>query len=201
MQAFTISCRKNQTIPSTTYKTMTMKVRQLIMHSMVIAGIGLAGTWNVDSANAKVSFSVKGPFGKVNGTFSGLKATIQFDDKDLAGSSVKASIDAATISTGIGLRNHHLKSEEQWLNTDKYPQITFQSKKIERAANGYKATGDLTLKGVIKPVEIPFTFTPNGGGGEFKGQFTIKREDYNVGKEGGSVGDMIDITLEVPVKK
>jgi hypothetical protein len=50
-------------------------------------------------------------------------------------------------------------------------------------------------------VEIPFTFTPNGGGGEFKGQFTIKREDYNIGKTGGSIGDMISITLEVPVKK
>ena len=180
---------------------MTMKARQLIMQSMIIAGLSFAGAWNVDSANAKISFSVKGPFGNVNGTFSGLKATIQFDEKDLAGSSIKASIDAGTVSTGIGLRNHHLKTEEQYLNTDKYPQITFQSKKIEKTANGYKAIGDLTLKGVIKPVEIPFTFTPNGGGGEFKGQFTIKREDYNIGKTGGSVGDMIAITLEVPVKK
>ena len=178
-----------------------MKVRQLIMQSMIIAGLSLAGAWNVDSANAKVAFAVKGPFGTVNGTFSGLKATIQFDDKDLAGSSVKASIDANTVSTGVGLRNHHLKTEEQYLNTDKYPQITFQSKKIEKTADGYKAIGDLTLKDVTKPVEIPFTFTLNGGAGEFKGQFTIKREDYNIGKTGGSIGDMITITLDVPVKK
>jgi polyisoprenoid-binding protein YceI len=178
-----------------------MKVRELITQSILIAGLSFASTWNVDSANAKVAFTVKGPFGTVKGTFSGLKAAIQFDDKDLAASSVKASIDAGTISTGIGMRNHHLKSEEEYLNTDKYPQITFQSKKIEKAANGYKAIGDLTLKGVTRPVEIPFTFTPNGGAGEFKGQFTIKREDYNVGKEGGSIGDMITIMLEVPVKK
>jgi polyisoprenoid-binding protein YceI len=178
-----------------------MKVRQLIMKSMIIAGLSFTGAWNVDSANAKVAFTVKGPFGTVKGTFSGLKAAIQFDDKDLAGSSVKASIDASTVSTGVGLRNHHLKSEEEYLNTDKYPQITFQSKKIEKAAGGYKAIGDLTLKGVTKSVEIPFTFTPNGGAGEFKGQFAIKREDYNVGKAGGSVGDMITIILEVPVKK
>jgi len=174
-----------------------MKVRQLIMKSMIIAGLSFTGAWNVDSANAKVAFTIKGPFGTVKGTFSGLKAAIQFDDKDLAGS----SIDANTVSTGVGLRNHHLKSEEEWLNTDKYPQITFQSKKIEKVASDYKAIGDLTLKGVTKPVEIPFKFIPNGGAGEFKGQFTIKREDYNVGKAGGSVGDIITIILEVPVKK
>ena len=180
---------------------MTMKVRQFITRSMIIAGLSFASTWNVDSANAKVAFTVKGPFGSVNGTFTGLKATIQFDEKDLAGSSVKASIDAGTVSSGVGMRNHHLKNEEQWLNTSKYPQITFQSKKIEKAANGYKAIGNLTLKGVTRPVEVPFTFTPNGAGGEFKGKFTIRREDYNVGKPGGSVGDTIAITLDVPVKK
>jgi polyisoprenoid-binding protein YceI len=180
---------------------MTMTVRNIFMQSMIFAGLSFAGNWNIDSANAKVAFAVKGPFGTVHGTFSGLKATVQFDDKNLAGSSVKASIDAGTVSTGIGMRNHHLKSEEEWLNTDKYPLITFQSKKIEKVANGYKAIGDLTVKGVSRPVEIPFTFTPNVGSGEFKGQFTIKREDYNVGKAGGSVGDMIAITLEVPVQK
>src|SRR3984957_20334606 len=152
MQVFTISCRKNQNTPSITSKKMTMKVRQLIMQSMIIAGLSFAGAWNVDSANAKVAFSIKGPFGTVNGTFSGLKAVIQFEDKDLAGSSVKASIDANTISTGVGLRNHHLKTEEEYRDTDKYPQITFQSKKIEKAAGAYKAIGDLTLKGVTRPV-------------------------------------------------
>jgi polyisoprenoid-binding protein YceI len=174
---------------------------QVLVLSVAIAGLPLQGNWNVDTTKAKVSFSVKGPFGTVDGTFSGLKAAIQFDDKDLASSSVKASVEAGTVNTGVGLRNHHLKSEEQWLNTDKYPQITFQSKKIEKATNGYKAIGDLTIKGIIKPVEIPFTFTQNGGNNEFNGQFTIKREDYNVGKPGGSIGDVITITLKVPVKK
>ena len=178
-----------------------MKVRQFITKAALIAGLTFAGNWNVDSANAKVTFSVKGPFGTVNGSFTGLKATIKFDEKDLPGSSVQASIDPTTVSTGVGLRNHHLKSEEQWLNTDKYKEITYKSRKIEKGANGFKAIGDLTLKGVTKPVEIPFTFTPSGEGGLFKGQFTIKREDYSCGKDGGSVGDIITINLSVPVKK
>jgi len=178
-----------------------MRFNQFIARSVIIAGLTFAGSWNVDTANSKVTFSVKGPFGTVHGSFSGLKATIQFSEKDLAGSSISASIEAKTVSTGIGLRNHDLRSKEQWLNTDKYPQISFHSRKIEKTSSGYKAIGDLTLKGITKPVEIPFNFTYKDAGGVFKGQFTIKREDYNIGKSGGSVGSIITIVLEVPVKK
>jgi polyisoprenoid-binding protein YceI len=179
-----------------------MKAGKVIRQSaIVLAAMFFASNWNVDPAKAKVGFSVKGPFGTVNGTFTGLKATIKFDPADPGGSSVDASIDAGTISSGVGLRNHHLKSEEQWLNTDKYPRISYKSTKIEKTGAGFKAVGNLTVKGVSKPVEIPFTFTPNGSTGIFKGQFQFRREDFNLGKPGGSVGDTITITLEVPATK
>jgi polyisoprenoid-binding protein YceI len=178
-----------------------MKLKQIISRSAVIAVLTLAGNWNADTTKAKINFSVKGPFGTVHGSFSGLKATIQFDEKDLGGSSVSASIEAKTVSTGVGMRNSDLRNKEEWLNTDKYPQISFHSKKIEKTAKGFTAHGDLTLKGVTKPVEIPFTFTGKGPTGVFKGQFPVKREDFNVGKQGGSVGSVITVDLEVPVKK
>jgi polyisoprenoid-binding protein YceI len=169
--------------------------------SLIILGLLVAANWTVDTANAKIGFSVHGPFGTINGTFGGLQATIHFDPNDLAGSSMQASIDAKTVNSGIGLRNHHLRSEEEWLNTDKYSHIAYKSTKIEKTGTGFKAIGDLTLKGVTRPVEIPFTFTPNGSAGVFKGQFQFKRLDFNLGKPGGSVGDVISITLEVPAKK
>jgi polyisoprenoid-binding protein YceI len=177
-----------------------MTTKFFLILSVLLSGI-FSVNWNVDASAAKVSFAIKGPFGTVHGDFTGLKATIQFDEHDLAASSFTASIDARTVSTGIGLRNKHLRNEEQFLNTDKYPAISLHSKKIEKTANGFMAQGELTLKGTTKPVQIPFTFTPNGNAGVFKGQFTIKRADYNIGKPGGSIGDEITVTLEVPVKK
>ncbi len=173
----------------------------IIQSAILLATVVFVGNWNVDSANAKVGFSVKGPFGTVNGTFTGLKSTVKFDPADLGGSSVDASIDANTVSSGVGMRNHHLKSEEQWLNTEKYPLISYKSTKIEKTGTGYKAEGQLKIKNVSKPVEIPFTFTPNGNTGIFKGEFSFKRLDFNLGKPGGTVGDVITIHLEVPVKK
>lgn len=162
-----------------------------------------AQTWTADASNARILFTVKGPFpfGTVHGSFSGLKATLRFDEKDLPGSTVSASIDAKTVSTGIGLRNSDLRNKEEWLNTDKYPLISFRSSKIEKASKDYKAVGELTLKGTTRPIEIPFSFTASGNTGVFKGRFTINREDYKVGKPGGSVGSTITIELSVPASK
>jgi polyisoprenoid-binding protein YceI len=178
-----------------------MTIKHLITGSAFISSLLFAGNWKVDTEKAKINFSVKGPFGTVHGNFTGLKAEIQFSEKDPSAGSVSASVEAKTVSTGIGLRNSDLRNKEEWLNVAKYPQITYRSKKIEKSGNGYKAIGDLTLKGISKPTEIPFTFTPHEGGGLFKGKFTIKRDDFKLGKPGGSVGEDITIDLEVPVKK
>ncbi len=178
-----------------------MIFNQILKISMVFAGLSFAGNWKADTAKAKVDFTVKGLFGTVHGSFSGLQATVQFNEEDLGGSSMSASIEAKTVSTGISLRNSDLRNKEEWFNTDKYPRISFRSKKIEKAAGGYKVLGDLTIKGITKSAEIPFSFTSKEGTGLFKGQFTVQRADYNLGKPGGSVGSTITITLTVPVKE
>lgn len=178
-----------------------MTLKFILVAVALITGSIPTDNWKSDASKAQISFTIKGPLGKVNGKFSGLKTEIKFDENDLPGSSFTASIEAKTVSTGIGLRNRDLRKKKIWLDTNKYPSITFKSKKIEKEGSGYKATGELTLKGISKPTEIPFTFSSEGETGIFKGQFTINREDFKVGKSGGSVGKIVTIMLEVPVKK
>lgn len=156
--------------------------------------------WIADAANAKVQFSVKGPFGTVHGDLKGLKSTILFDENDLASSSFNASVETKTISTGIGLRNHDIQ-KDKYLDEANHPFMSFRSTKIERSGKAFKAIGQLTIKGVSKQVEIPFSFTEKGNAGVFKGSFSINREDYGIGKSGGSIGDTISIDLEVPVTR
>ena len=177
-----------------------MTFKQIMAISVFLLVFPTADNWKVDPANAKVNFSLHGPFGTVHGSFTGLEATINFNEKNLSGSSIEASIDAKTVSTGVSLRNSDLRNKEEWLNTDKYPRISFKSKKIEKTDKGFKAIGDLTIKGITKPAEIPFTFTNKESSGVFTGQFTVTRSDYNIGKPGGSVGAVITIILTVPVK-
>lgn len=177
-------------------------MKTLLFYSFffIFSGLPLSGNWTADSAKAKITFSVDGPFGEVHGSFTGLTSEFQFEEKDLEKSSITASIDAGTVSSGVGLRNTHLRNEEQWLNIAKYPRIQFKSTKIEKTSEGFSASGTLTLKSISKPIVIPFTFSPSGNSGVFKGQFSIKRGDFNLGKEGGSVGETIHINIEVPVK-
>ena len=176
-----------------------MKTLLFISLVVLFSGLPLTGNWNADASKAKIAFSLDGPFGEVHGSFTGLISEFQFDEKDLSKSSITASIDAATVNSGVGLRNTHLRNEEQWLNIAKYPRIHFKSTKIEKTDAGFSASGTLTLKNVSKPIVIPFTFSSSGNSGVFKGQFSIKREDYNLGKKGGSVGETIKINIEVPV--
>ena len=129
------------------------------MVSTAMALLPFATNWKVDTANAKINFSVKGPFGTVHGSFTGLKATIHFDEKDLSASSFTASIETKTVSTGVKLRNRDLTHKEIWFNSEKYPTISFQSKKIEKTATGFKASGGLTIKAITKQVSIPFTIS------------------------------------------
>jgi len=165
-----------------------------------VAPKGAITKWNADPATAQVKFSIGGPFGTVHGKLSGLKSTILFDENNLAASSINASVESKSISTGIGLRNRDLQ-KEKYLNSEKYPLLSFRSDKIQKSATGYKAIGSLTIKGVTKQVEIPFSFSAKGNTGVFKGSFTIKRQDYGIGSSGGSIGSTVTIDLEIPVTK
>src|ERR1700704_5928824 len=98
----------------------------------ILSGLPATGNWTADADKAKITFTVDGPFGEVHGSFSGLTSVFQFDEKELSKSSITASIDAKTVSSGVGLRNTHLRNEEQWLNISKYPRNKIKTTKIEK---------------------------------------------------------------------
>src|ERR1700733_11973556 len=98
-------------------------MKMKIIFFTLIAGTALAFTlvdWTVDTHQAKVEFTATGPTGQVNGSFSGLKATIKFDPDNLLASEILASVEVNTIETGIGLRDKDLKQKKEWFNVVQY---------------------------------------------------------------------------------
>jgi polyisoprenoid-binding protein YceI len=94
---------------------------------------------------------------------------------------ITASLDAATVDTGIGLRNKHLRKEE-YFHVEKLPHITMRSTRIEKKdTNTYDGYFDLTIKGTTKNIKMPFTFVRNGNVGEFNGELQLNRLDYQLG--------------------
>ena len=138
--------------------------------------------------------------GEVGGIFKTLKGTIVFDEQTPAASHIDLTIDVASVNTGNGLMNNHLKSAE-WLDAAKYPAIHFTSKKIVKTGAAYQVTGDMDIHGVKKEVTLPFSFQASGSGGTFTSKFSVSRADFHLGKPGGEVDEQIKLDIKVPVVK
>jgi polyisoprenoid-binding protein YceI len=166
-------------------------------------------TWQFDSAHTVVGFIGKHMMiTKVRGAFSGVTGTIQFDESDYAKSRVEVTIPAASVNTGMEMRDNHLRSAD-FLDAENFPNLTFSSTSLARKGGRWAITGDLTIRGVTRPVVLDAEFlgiVKNMQGGRhagFEASTKIKRSDWgltwNVGLEAGGwlVSDDIAIELEV----
>lgn len=113
------------------------------------------GTWEIDAAHSVVEFSVRHMMiSTVKGSFGAVAGTLQIDEANKAASSVVATIEAASITTGNEGRDQHLRSDD-FFNTEAYPQITFRSTSVEpKGENRYAMHGELTMRDVTKPVVL-----------------------------------------------
>ncbi|MCS6874578.1 MAG: YceI family protein [Pyrinomonadaceae bacterium] len=118
-----------------------------------------SGTYTFDQAHTAIGFRVKHlGLVEVPGYFRNFTGTIKYDAKDISKSSVEFSAKTASIDTGVEARDGHLRSAD-FFDVEKYPEMTFKSTKVEKLANGYQITGDLTIKGVTKQISFPFQIT------------------------------------------
>jgi polyisoprenoid-binding protein YceI len=144
-----------------------------------------------------IKFSTK----KAEGTMQGLRGTVIFDPDDPESASFDVTVDVSTIDTGNDAKTRHAKNKS-WFHAEAHPTIRFTSGRVMRQGDQFLTTGQLTIKGITKTVEIPFSFSPNEEGGLFEGSLTVKRADYELDGPfllGGLVGDEVEISLRVPV--
>jgi polyisoprenoid-binding protein YceI len=139
-----------ETLPMKTATTVT-----LALAGFLVGGTALAADWEIDPAHTTAQFSVKHMMiTTVRGTFDKVAGNVTLDDKDPTKSNVELTIDASTINTHEPKRDAHLKSPD-FFDVAKTPNITFKSTKIDKAGKGkFKVTGDLTMRGVTKPVVL-----------------------------------------------
>lgn len=112
-------------------------------------------TWSIDPSHSEIQFKVKHlVISTVTGSFGTFDATLESDNDDFEGADIKFSADINSISTGNEDRDNHLKSDD-FFNAAEHPKLTFESKSFEKTGDGtYKLTGDLTIRGNTKTVEL-----------------------------------------------
>ena len=170
--------------------------------------------WQVDGAHSAIHFSVRHMvISKVRGHFGKWSAKLALDTTDLTRSSVEVEIDAASIDTGVGDRDAHLRSAD-FFDAEKNPAITFKSKVIKSTGKDtYDVTGDLTIRGVTKVITLPVTFLGEAKDpwGNVKAGFstatTLNRQDFGVSwnaklDQGGFLlADEVKVEINLEVAK
>jgi polyisoprenoid-binding protein YceI len=145
--------------------------------------------------SSAITFTIKNAGLKVNGSFSGLEADIRFSPTEYKASTIKASVNANSIKTGIDARDNHLKKAE-YFDAVNFPKITMESSFFGKENNRFIGYFKLTIKGITKDITVPFTFENN----VFKGSFTIDRRQFKVGGNSFILSDNVKVDLLINTK-
>jgi polyisoprenoid-binding protein YceI len=170
----------------------------------------LTGQYTLDATHTRIGFVARHAMvTKVRGSFNEFEGAANVDGADPSLSSVSVTIKATSIDTRNEQRDEHLRSND-FLDMEQFPEITFVSTAVRQLDDStFQVTGDLTVKGVTKPVTIDFDYegaAKDPFGNQrigFEGSVTISRKDYgitwNAALETGGVLVSDKITLEFEV--
>lgn len=173
-------------------------MKPLVFLLLLLPGILTAQALKPVDAAGSVSFVINNFGAGVDGSFSGLKGSIEFDPNNLSAAKMLVSVEAASIETGINMRNRHLRGEK-YFNTEKFPLLSLAGSALKSAGapNSYTMTANLTIKGVTKRFLLNFTAREQKDGVLFEGKFSINRRDFGVGGSSISLSDDVVVRLKV----
>jgi polyisoprenoid-binding protein YceI len=167
----------------------------------------------LDPLHSQVEFVARHMvFSKVRGNFGSFQVNLEVDESTHLPTSITAEIDASSIDTRVADRDAHLRSAD-FLHAEEHSTITFRSARISGTAEKFKVEGDLTIRGVTKPVTLDATY--DGGGKDpwgnervgYSATTSVNRKDFgltwNQALETGGVlvGENIEIILTIEAVK
>ena len=169
-----------------------------------------AGTYTLETRHARVLFAVT-HFGVSTwyGDFTHISGTLTLDPKNPAASKVEVSFPTDSLSTTNAELDGTLKGAD-WFDAAKFPTITFKSSKVTVTAPGHAVIeGELSLKGITRPVSLEATFNGAAGPSPIIGPYTIgfdlkgqiKRSAFGISKYSGTISDDVELIVSAPFQR
>ena len=166
------------------------------------SNIAAKETFNIDSVHSTAIFRVQHlGAGNFYGRFNELEGTIDWDAE--AGPSFDVSIKIESVDSGNEALDRHLKNPD-FFDAKQFPTMTFKSTGVKKMGDNWKVTGEMTMHGVTKAVEVDMEFVGRADVGRgdrigFETTFTVKRSDFGMkwGVENGALGDATKIIVSL----
>jgi polyisoprenoid-binding protein YceI len=172
--------------------------------ALTLSAAAQSTAWQIDPNHSSAQFSVKHlGVSTVRGAFTKVSGSAKWDPSDVSKGSLDATIEASSVDTRVEMRDKDLRSPN-FLDVEKFPTITFHSKRTEAAGAGkLKITGDLTIHGVTKEVVLdvdgPSAPIKDPWGNQRIGasaSTVVSRKDFGVSSLPGVIGDDLTITID-----
>lgn len=161
------------------------------------AGSAAAGEWRLAPEASRLGFTATVERLPLEGRFGQYEAGIRFDPRRPEGGRLLVTVALASVEAGSADVNGMLASPA-WLDTTRHPTATYRAETIDRTgADSFTARGTLTLKGVTRPFAVPFTWKEEGGAARLTGEAMLRRHDFGVGDQGGSVGPEVRVVVDL----
>jgi polyisoprenoid-binding protein YceI len=175
--------------------------RVFLFLSVIISVRSATAQYRPTDQGSAVQFKIKNLGFSVNGSFSGLQGSIQFDPAHPDQCSFDVTVDAASVNTDNSMRDEHLR-KDNYFDVKTYPRIRFQSTKISPSnkAGVFIVSGNLTIKNTTKEISFPFTATAHQTGFVFKGNFGVSRKDFQIGGS-STISDELVLMLNIIAEK
>ncbi|MDX2187582.1 MAG: YceI family protein [Opitutaceae bacterium] len=188
-----------------------ISLRTLVLSLVAAASLALSTqaapeVYEIDTTHSSISFTIRHFVSRVPGSLSDFGGKIVYDKASPEKSSVEAEIRIKSINTDNAKRDDHLRTPD-YFDAEKFPVATFKSTSWTRTGeNAYDVAGDLTLRGVTKPVVLKTTLLGVGPGFQgaklsgWEATTTLKKSDFGITAGAPALGDEVTITINVEAK-
>jgi polyisoprenoid-binding protein YceI len=170
-------------------------IATLVVASLAGTGLAQGVPYVIDTTHSEVLFSYSMTLSSGTGRFSTMSGTASIDDAAQQNTKVRAVVDTHTLRASI--YQGELRGAD-FFDVGRYPQMIFKSRSVRpKSATTADIVGDITVKGVTRPIMLHATLQPPGAGGarEFRAKTRINRNDFNMTAYAFLVGDTVDIEI------
>jgi polyisoprenoid-binding protein YceI len=176
-----------------------------LLVALAVSPAALASALQADQSSGRLEFAATQADAKFNGAFKRFRVALEFDPAHPDQGRLDVTVDVASIDTQDPERDEILRGPD-FFWAEKYPQAVYHAGRFERAGAGWRAPGELTIRGGKKPVPVTFTLAPAAGGGPatMKGSAGLSRLGFGLGQgEWAStewIGDAVEVRFELKLQ-